>query len=76
MSSVRIELYAWMELVDAKLLLSLTLPLATLILDGIVPSEFKAVLVYWKWKNTRPGHEAFTVHGKRDTGASIPWARA
>ena len=71
-----IELYAWMELVDAKLLLSLTLPLATLILDGIVPSEFKAVLVYWKWKNTLPGHEAFTVHGKRDTGASIPWARA
>ena len=61
-----IELRAWTELVDPKLILSLTLPLATLILDGIVTSEFKAVLVYWKWKNPLPGHEAFTVHGKQD----------
>ena len=66
-----IELCEWMELVDAKLLLSLTLPLATLILEGIVPSEFKAVLVYWKWKNALPGHEAFTVHGKKDSRFDI-----
>ncbi len=48
-------------------LLSLALPLATLILDGIVTSEFKVVLVYWKWKNALPGHEAFTGHGKKDS---------
>lgn len=62
-----IELSEWMNLVEPKLLISLTLPLATLVLDGIVPSEFKAVLVYWKWKNALPGHEAFTVHGTKDS---------
>ncbi len=45
---------------------SLALPLATLILDGIVTPHFKAVLVYWKLTNPLPGHEAFTLHGNRD----------
>ena len=57
----------WTELVDLRYMLSLGLPLATLILDGIVTSHFKAVLVYWKWRNPLPGHEAFTVHGPEDS---------
>ena len=57
----------WTELVDLKHVLSLGLPLATLILDGIVTSDFKAMLVYWKWRNPLPGHEAFTVHGREDS---------
>lgn len=57
----------WTALVDLKHMLSLALPLATLILDGIVTSDFKAVLVYWKWRNPLPGHEAFTVHGREDS---------
>ncbi len=56
----------WMDLVDFKHMLSLGLPLATLVLDGIATPHFKAVLVYWKWRNPLPGHEAFTVHGKDD----------
>lgn len=61
-----IQARQWAALVDLKHTLSLVLPLATLILDGIVTSDFKAVLVYWKWKNPLPGHEAFTVHGPED----------
>ncbi|MYK70059.1 MAG: hypothetical protein F4020_11365 [Gammaproteobacteria bacterium] len=57
----------WTELVDIKHLLSLGLPVATLILDGIVTSDFKAALVYWKWRNPLPGHAAFTVHGRADS---------
>ena len=57
----------WTELVDLKHLLSLGLPLATLILNGIVTSDFKAVLVYWKWGYPHPGHEAFTMHGQEDS---------
>lgn len=57
----------WTELVDLKHLLSLGLPVATLVLDGIVTSDFKAVLVYRKWKNPLPGHTAFTVHGREDS---------
>ncbi len=57
----------WTELVDLKHALSLALPLATIILDGIVTSHFKAVLVYWKWRNPLPAHEAFSVHGRKDS---------
>ena len=57
----------WTELVDLKYVLSLALPLATFILDGIVTSDFKAVLVFWKWRNPLPAHEAFTVHGRKDS---------
>ena len=61
----------WTELVDLKHVLILALPLATLILDGIVTSDFKAVLVYWKWRNPLPTHEAFTVHGRKDSRVDI-----
>ena len=61
-----VELGQWVGLIDPKLLLSLALPLATLILDGIVTPDFKAVLVYWRRENTLPGHRAFGVHGKAD----------
>lgn len=56
----------WSDLVDLKHMLSLALPLATLILDGFVSPDFKAVLVYWKWRNVLPAHEAYTVHGRMD----------
>ena len=62
-----IEARQWTALVGLKPMLSLALPLTTLILDGIVTSDFKAVLVYWKWRNPLPGHEAFTVHGREDS---------
>lgn len=57
----------WTELVDLKHVLRLAVPLATLILDGIVTSDFKAVLVYWKWRNPLPAREAFSVHGRKDS---------
>lgn len=57
----------WTELVDVKHVMSLALPLATIILDGIVTSDFKVVLVYWKWRNPLPAHEAFSVHGRKDS---------
>lgn len=57
----------WSDLVDLKHVLSLALPLATLILDGFVSPDFKAVLVYWKWKNVLPAHEAYTVHAEKDS---------
>ena len=62
-----IEARQWTELVDLKHVLCLALPLATFILDGIVTDHFKAVLAYWKWRNPLPGHEAFSVHGRKDS---------
>ena len=54
-------------LVSPKALLGLVLPFATLLLDGIVQADTKAVLVYWRRKNPLPGCRAFTKHGPADT---------
>jgi hypothetical protein len=29
--------------------------------------DLKAVLVFWRWKNVLPAHEAYTVHGEKDS---------
>lgn len=55
------------DLVNTKHLINLALPFATLILDGIVKSDFKSVLVYCRRRNPLPGHEAFSLHGKNDS---------
>ena len=48
LGAIQAHHHQWTALVNLKHMLSLALPLATLILDGIVTSDFKAVLVYWK----------------------------
>ena len=52
-------------------MLSLALPLPTLILDGIVTPDFKAVLVYWRQEHTLAGHRAFSVHAKVDRRVDV-----
>ena len=53
-------------LISPKAVLGLVLPLVTLVLDGIVPADVKAVLVYWRVRNPLPGSQAFTKHGPAD----------
>lgn len=54
-------------LVSPKAVLGLVMPFVTLVLDGIVSADTKAVLVYWRLRNPLPGCEAFTKHGPADT---------
>ncbi|VIO70544.1 hypothetical protein CI1B_31980 [Bradyrhizobium ivorense] len=42
------------------------LPVAVLILNGLISHETKARLVYWKLTNPLPGSEAFTRHAPAD----------
>ena len=49
-----------------KVVLGLALPLVTLVLDGIVSADIKAMLVYWRCRNPLPGSQAFTKHGPAD----------
>ncbi|MDA9490413.1 hypothetical protein [Bradyrhizobium sp. CCBAU 11361] len=42
------------------------LPVAVLILNGLLSHEAKARLVYWKFANPLPGSEAFTRHALAD----------
>lgn len=41
-------------------------PLVAVLLGSFIPSDWKAKLVYWRWKDVLPGHRAFTVHGAAD----------
>lgn len=61
-----LRLGRWTQLIELKTVLSLALPLATLILNGVVTSEWKAFVVYWRRTHILPGHRVFTEHGPGD----------
>lgn len=62
-----IQLRQFEELITPKAALSLVLPFVTLVLDGIVSADIKAILVYWRLRNPLPGSQAFTKHGPADS---------
>jgi len=41
-------------------------PIILFILNGLLTSDQKAFLVYWRFKNPLPGHRAFTVYAGKD----------
>ena len=41
-------------------------PLLSIILNGIISSNFKAKLVFWRFKNPLPGSRAFSILAKKD----------
>lgn len=61
-----IQLGQFEGLISLKALLGLVLPLVTLVLDGIVSADAKAILVYWRLRDPLPGSQAFTKHGPAD----------
>ena len=61
-----IQLQQFEGLISPKAVLGLVLAFATLVLDGIVSADTKAILVYWRLRNPLPGGEAFTKHGPAD----------
>jgi hypothetical protein len=54
------------ELTVARATLALVLPVAVLLLSGVLSHRIKASLVYWKIANALPGYAAFTRHGPED----------
>jgi len=49
-----------------RVLTTATMPLAVLLVVNVLPSDLKAMLVYWKPRGVLPGSEAFTKHGPAD----------
>jgi len=47
------------------------LPVLTLVFTGLISSENKARLVYWRLKNALPGHRVFSTLVKRDSRIDI-----
>lgn len=42
------------------------IPLLALLLNHLLPSEFKATIIYWKLKDALPGCQAFSKHVYKD----------
>ena len=46
--------------------LATLMPVAALLLAALIPAEWTATLVYWRIKDTLPGHRAFSKHAPSD----------
>ncbi|MFN5027955.1 MAG: hypothetical protein ACK5D9_02305 [Burkholderiales bacterium] len=49
-----------------RFLTATAMPVVVLLLVNVIPSDVKAMLVYWKPLGVLPGSEAFTRYGPRD----------
>ena len=56
----------WAKLTIKDGLLAAIVPLLSIILNGIISSNFKAKLVFWRFKNPLPGSRAFSILAKKD----------
>ena len=43
-------------------IIALIVPTVAFILDGLLSSDTKARIIYWKWRHPLPASEAFSVH--------------
>lgn len=50
-------------------------PLILFIINGILSSNQKAILVFWRFKDPLPGSRAFSVHGKKDSRVNMDQLR-
>lgn len=49
-----------------RVVLATVAPMVVLLLNPVLPSRFKAVLVYWRLNDVLPGHRAFSKHAMTD----------
>lgn len=55
------------EFASMRALVAGVAPVIVLLLASLLPSEVKAALVFWRHKDTLPGHRAFSVYATKDT---------
>jgi len=59
-----------------RLLVNLMVPAGVLIMTSILSHKIKASLVFWRFKNVLPGHDAFTKHARSDSRIDMESLRA
>lgn len=64
------------QLITARAMVTLALPVVVLLLTGLLPHNIKASLVYWKYADVLPAHEAFTKHALSDARVDMAALRA
>lgn len=62
------DVTAWnVEKLATRAGLATLMPVAALLLAALIPADVKATLVYWRIKDTLPGHRAFSKHAPSDS---------
>jgi hypothetical protein len=51
-------------------------PVIVLLLTSLVPSDFKAMLVFWRVRDVLPGHRAFSIYAEKDSRVDVEQLRA
>lgn len=59
------------KFVSTKSFIFLLSPIITLVLNGIIPSSFKEIIVFWKIKGRLPGCRAFSHFAMEDPRVNI-----
>ncbi|HAL83836.1 MAG TPA: hypothetical protein DCO83_17660 [Mucilaginibacter sp.] len=62
-SAVSANFHSLLNIRTSSVLIS---PLVLFVVNGLLSSDQKAALVFWRIKNILPGCRAFSVHGKND----------
>lgn len=62
LTSVAIKDHAWLRASGAALA-----PIVVLLLSSLLSSDAKAILVFWRFTETLPGHRAFSVYAGKDS---------
>lgn len=57
---------AWQAVLDERSIVFGLLPIVTLVLNGILPTHVKEILVFWRLKNPLPGCRAFSQLAPKD----------
>jgi len=53
-------------LFSEKIIMPLAASLILFVINGLIPANWKAVLVFWRFKDALPGHRAFSIYGHED----------
>lgn len=58
--------FDWQEFVTGRGIWLLIIPLVLFIINGLISSDQKAVITFWRIKNPLPACRAFSVYAKKD----------
>ena len=63
---INFEEFDWQEFVTGRGIWLLIIPLVLFIINGLISSDQKAIITFWRIKNPLPACRAFSVYAKKD----------
>lgn len=63
---INLEEFDWQEFVAGKGIWFLVIPLVLFILNGLLSSNQKAIITFWRLKNPLPACRSFSIYAKKD----------